>query len=119
MRDKNGIELVKGDPILLTIKTPIDHPAQIVIFKEQHDREYYVTKDGEEKAELTCDIEYYPITDEGKEVATFDSGATQTTLHREKKFKATNVKPKDLIKMNSGTLRGYQKTLFDQIVALL
>lgn len=119
MKDKNGVELAKGDPVLLTIRTPIEHPAEIVIFKEQHDREYYIIKDGEEKEELTCDIEYYPITTEGKEVATFDSGATQTKFHREKKFLATNVKPKDLIKMDSGTFSGYKKTLFDEIVALL
>lgn len=119
MKDKNGIELVEGDAVILSIDTPIERPSQKVIFKSQVERTIRVMEDGTEVTKKVCDIFYYPITDEGLEVAKFDAGHTQTALHREREFKATNIKPRHLIKMNSGTLRGYTKTLYDSIVALL
>ena len=119
MKDKNGIELVKGDLVFLTIDTPVEYPSQLVIFKEQVERTYEVTEDGEARTKLVCDIYYYPITPIGLEVATYDSGATTATLHREKEYKATNVEPKHLIKGTPSTLRGYKKELYDDIVALL
>lgn len=119
MKDKNGIELVKGDLVILSIDNPIDHPAQKVIFKNQIERVISITEDGQERTKKICDINYYPISDKGLEVAKFDAGQSQAIMHREKEYKATNIKPRHLIKLNAGTLRGYEKTLYDSIVALL
>jgi hypothetical protein len=119
MKDKNGIDLVEGDLVILSIDTPIDHPAQKVVFKNQVERTISISQDGEERTKKVCDINYYPISDEGLEVVKKDAGQTQALLHREEEYKATNIKPRHLIKLNTGTLRGYEKTLYDSIVALL
>jgi len=32
MKDNQGTELVRGDLVLLTIDTPVEHPAQLIIY---------------------------------------------------------------------------------------
>lgn len=119
MKDSANIELIEGDLVLLTIDTPIEHPAELIIFIENEEYVYDVTEDGEEKTITTNKVKYYPINKEGLQVAKFDAGVTQTDFHRQKKFIVTNICSKNLLKLDSNTLTGYNKTLFDSIVALL
>jgi hypothetical protein len=119
MKDRNNVELVEGDFIMIVIDNPQETPALLVIYLDNEEYTYEVTENGEERSVTTNTIKYYPITDEGLEVAKFDASVTQLLPHREKKFNITNIHPDNVIKMNTSVLRGYNKTLFDSITALL
>ena len=118
MKDNEGTELVAKDLVMVTIETPITRPAEVVIFIENEPltvRE--VDADGAEITRNIDNLKYYPITDEGLEVANADNGNAATTIHREKKYILSNVEPKHLLKMSTANLRGYNKVLYDAIVA--
>jgi hypothetical protein len=120
MKDKEGTTLTRGDLTMLIIDTPVDQVAGLVMFLENE--EYTVQAEDDDGNEILKNVNtvlYYPITDEGLEVAKYDNGNAPATMHREKKFTVTNVEPKHLLKMDSSNLRDYQKTLFTNISAEL
>ena len=119
MKDRNNTELVEGDFIMIVVDNPQETPALLVIYLNNEEYTYKVTEDGEERTITTDTIHYYPITDEGLEVAKYDAGVTQLLAHREEKFNITNICSDNIIKMNTDVLRGYNKVLFDSIIALL
>ena len=119
MKDKEGVDLVEGDLVMVTIKTPTQNPAFLAIFLNYEEYVYKITVNEEEVSRTTNTLHYYPITDDGLEVAKFDNGVNQPKMHREQKFTLTNIKAEDLLKMDPLKLRGYQKTLYDSIIALL
>lgn len=119
MKDSNNIELVEGDLVVLTIDTPVEHPTELVIFLNIEEYVFNITEDGEERTEITKILHYYPLTKEGLQVANYDAGVSQSTFHRQKKFTASNICSKNLLKVSGDTLHGYTKTLFDEILALL
>jgi hypothetical protein len=75
--------------------------------------------DGTETTRDIHNLKYYPITDEGLEVAKFDNGNAPSTLHREQKYIYSNIESKHVLKMDKNNFRGYQKTLYDNIIAEL
>lgn len=116
MTDKEGNKLERGDLVMLVIKTPVENPSQLIVYlsstqtgtcKEEVDDKLI------EEPEYT--LLYYPLTKDGLEVAKFDNGTNDPTLTRGTKFTATKVRCSDLIKMNPDILRGYKKTLFEEI----
>ena len=119
MKDRNNVELVEGDFIMIVVDNPQETPALLVIYLNNEEYTYKVTEDGEERTKTTDTIHYYPITDEGLEVAKYDAGVTQLLPHRQKKFNITNICSDNIIKMNTSVLRGHNKTIFDSIIALL
>jgi len=119
MKDSNNIELVRGDLVMLTIDTPIHHPAELVIFLDIEEYVFKVTEDGEERTETTKTLHYYPLTKEGLEVANYDAGVEQLKFHRQQKYTASNICPVHLLKVDGAKLNGYAKTVFDEISALL
>ena len=125
MKDKEGTELAAGDLIMLIIDTPVEHPAELVIFLENEEYTYKLvdvdpeTGESTERTETTNKIKYYPISDDGLEVAKHDAGQTQTKFHRQQKYIVTEMKSRHLLKMDSNNLSGYEKTLHDSIVALI
>lgn len=120
MKDKNNVELVRGDLVLVTFDTPVISPTELVMYLEIETRVIKVNPtNGQETTKTTRTLKYYPLTDEGLEVAKTDAGVSQVKFHREKKFTITNVESKHLLKLPSSSVREYKKTLYDQIVALL
>lgn len=124
MKDSEGTDLVRGDLVMLTIDTPVEHPAELIIFLENDVLTYMVDVDDDDiidqQKEVTINtVLYYPISDEGLEVANYDAGTVMTAMHRQQEFKVTNVDPKHLLKFSDKGLRGYSKTLYDSIQALL
>ena len=121
MKDEKGIELVEGDLVMLTIDTPVEHPAELIIFLEN--KEYTFDVSGEdpltgeytERTETTNTVKYYPITEEGLQVAKYDNGTEQLGMHRQQEYTVDNIKPKHLLKVDDFTLRGYDKTIYDDI----
>ena len=124
MKDNQGTELVRGDLVLLTIDTPVEHPAQLIIYLDNKVLTYMVdyTDDNEvdcQKAVTINTVHYYPISEEGLEVANYDAGVVVEHMHRQKEFEVTNVDCKHLLKFDSAGLRGYSKTLYDSIQDLI
>lgn len=119
MKDRNKEELVRGDLIMFTIDTPVEHTAELVIYIQNHERVYDVEEDGEAKTVTTNTIQYYPLSKEGVEVATHDSGATTTKMHRQQKYEVTQMEPRHLLKFDDNTLRGQNKVYYDAIKALM
>ncbi len=119
MKDKEGIELVEGDLIMLTIDTPVEKPSQLVIFLNFIEEVTSIDSNGNETSNTGSTLHYYPISDLGLEVAKFDNGVTQTGFYRKEKYTATNINSINLLKMKSSNLKDYKKTLYDAIVALL
>lgn len=119
MKDKNNVELVQGDLVLITFDTPVISPTEFGIYLEMEEVVTSIDSNNNETSKITHTLKYYPLTDEGLEVAKKDAGVSQVKLHREKKFTVTNVESKHLIKMPTSSVRGYKKTLYDQIVVLL
>jgi hypothetical protein len=119
MKDRNGLDIVRGDLIMIIIDTPIHKPSELVIYLDNEDYVYKVTEDGEEKSKETKHVIYYPLSDEGLEVANYDNGSASSLIHREKKFKITNINSDNIIKADSSNLRGYAKTLYDSIIVLV
>lgn len=119
MKDSKNIDLAEGDLVILTIDRPTEHPAELIIFLNAVERTYKITEDDVELTKTTNEVHYYPITDEGLEVAKFDAGVTQNNFHRQTKYTVTNTLPKHVLKMDETQLRGYTKTLYDSIIALL
>lgn len=122
MKDSKGVDLVEGDLILITIDTPVHHPAELIIYISNEEN-IIVTDTNEDGIEdgrtttITNTIKYYPLTPQGLEVAIFDNGGTQAAIHREQKFTVTNIEPRHVLKMDANKLSGYAKTLYDSISA--
>ena len=119
MRDSLGTDLTRGDLMMITIDTPVEHPAQLVIYLSHKEIVYDVTEDGVESTKTINTIKYYPISEEGLEVAKHDAGVVVAKFHRTKGFEVTNMEPRHLLKFNAGSLRGYSKALYDSIIALI
>ena len=119
MKDSLGQELERGDVILITIDTPVEHPAQLVIYLSNKEIVYDVTEDGVESTKTINTIKYYPLSEEGLEVAKHDAGVVVRNFHRTKGFEVTNMEPRHLRKFNPGSLMGYVKSIYDSITALL
>ena len=122
MKDSKGTELVEGDLIMISIDTPIAHPAELIIYISNEENITVIDSDEDgiedsRREVVTNTIRYYPLSDLGLEVATFDNGGTQNLLHREQKYTVTNIEPRHVLKMNPNTLSGYAKTLYDNISA--
>jgi len=86
MKDIDGTELVKGDACILVLDKPVENPSQIIIFLKSEEYVYKVIKDGTERTKTTDTIKYYPLTDNGLEVANYDAGVNNASLHREQKI---------------------------------
>ena len=107
-----------GDLLMLTIDTPVEHPAQLIVFKSIKTESYTVPATEETEAqELSINtLTYYPLTELGLEVAKSDNGNSPSTFHRETKFTVSNVHQRNLLEMNISFLRGYSKTLYEDIL---
>jgi len=124
MKDSNNIELNEGDLTMYSIDTPTQHPAELIIYLSNEEIITHVDIDDDNDPDasttvVTNTVKYYPITDEGLEVAKFDAGVTQNNFHRQEKYNLTNMEPRHILKVDTFTLRGHQKTLYDSIIALL
>ena len=119
MKDSSGQELERGDLMMITIDTPLEHPAELVIYLSHKEIVYKVTEDEVELTKTINTIKYYPISEHGLEVAKTDAGIDIKKFHREKGYEVTNMEPRHLLKFNPGKLRGYSKALYDEIAALL
>lgn len=119
MKNINNEEILRGDLVIITIQTPIHHTAEIVIYLNNHERVYDVEEDGEPKSVTTNTVVYYPLTSEGLEVATHDSGTVSSTFHRQKEFQITHIKPQHVAPLESDLLTGTNKTYYDAIQLLL
>jgi len=119
MKDSLGQELTRGDLMMITIDTPVEHPAQLVIYLSHKEIVYAVTEDGVESTKTINTIKYYPLSEEGLEVAKHDAGVVVRNFHRTKGFEVTNMEPRHLRKFDPGSLVGYTKTLYNSIIALL
>lgn len=120
MTDKNNIELLEGDLIMITFDKVIHRPAEIVVYKEMQTRT--ITCGSEDNIETveTKSLIYYPLTKEGLQVAKFDTGTTQTDLlYRTKAFTVTNICSDNILKMDPDRLNVTLKTYYDSITALL
>ena len=115
MKDSTGIELTRGDLVMITIDTPVERPADLIIYLSFEEYVHTITDDGQERTETTTTVHYYPLLKEGVEVAKYDNGVSQSLAHREQKYTIKNIESRHLLKMDPLTLRGYSKTLYDQI----
>ena len=119
MKDSLGQDLTRGDLMMITIDTPVEHPAELVIYLSHKEIVYDVTEDGVESTKTINTIKYYPISEGGLEVAKTDSGIVLNSFHRVKGYEVTNMEPRHLRKFNPGSLSGYTKSLYDSIKALV
>lgn len=119
MKDKNNIELVRGDIVMVIIDTPVEKPTELVVYLEMEEETTGYDSNDNAQTKTTRNLKYYPITDEGLEVAKYDADATLPKLYRTEKFIYTNIESRHLLKMPTSSVRGYKKELYDSIVALL
>ena len=125
MKDSRGDEIQRGDLVLLVEDHVTDLPTELVVFVEQKTNKYILKSkcdsSGEmEKKEYEIDsIIYYPLSDFGLEVAAHDSGVVMTQMHRTDKYEALHIESSNVTIMNTSTLRGYSKTLYDAITAVM
>jgi hypothetical protein len=120
MTDKNNIELLEGDLIMITFDKVIHRPAEIVVYKEMQTRT--ITCGSEDNIETveTNSLIYYPLTKEGLQVARFDTSTTQVDLlYRTKPFTVTNICSGNILKMEPDNLNSALRTYYDNITSLL
>jgi hypothetical protein len=115
IKDVNGEELVEGDLVMLVIDNPVERTTDIVRFIAMEEFTYKITSDDEELTKTTCKLKYYPLTEEGLEVATFDKGITTNDFHRQDEFIVTNIKSKNLIKWEEEKLNSFQTDINNKI----
>ena len=116
MKDSTGIDLVRGDLIMITIDTPVERTAEIVMYLDIETLTYNVTVDGTEQTRTTDTLHYYPLTDLGLEVARYDNDNIVDTIYRSKKYTTSNIESKNMLKMDTNTLRGYNKVLYNSLL---
>ena len=118
-KDKDGTELTRGDLVMVTIDTPVRPVAELVVFIDMEEYVHTITVDEEEVTKTTKTLTYYPLTEEGLEVANFDSNVTQSALHRQQKYTLSNIESKHMLKMRHETLNDFKKDLYDSILAVI
>ena len=119
MKDSKGVELVRGDLIMITIDTPVEHPAELVMFLEIESLVYDVTVDGIEQSRTTDTLHYYPISKLGLEVAKYDNNNVTDLIYRTSKYTASNIESRHMLKLVPTVLRGYNKVLYTELLAEL
>ncbi len=125
MKDSRGSEIKRGDLVLLVEDHVTDMPTELVIFVEQKTNKYVMKSpcdnggDPVEKEYEVDSVIYYPLSDYGLEVAAHDAGVVMTQIHRNKKYEAVHVSSDNVTIMNADTLRGYSKTLYNAIAAVM
>jgi hypothetical protein len=118
MKDSIGQDLERGDLLMITIDTPLEHPAELIIYLSHKEIVYKVTEDGVESTKTINTIRYYPISEEGLEVAKHDAGISVRKFYRTKGYEVTNMEPRHLRKFNK-RFRGHAKDLYESIINLL
>lgn len=104
MKDSNGITLETGDLLLVTFNVLIDENSIKIVFKSLND-------DGT--------ITYYPLTNQGLQVAKYDAGESQTGMYRTAPFKLVNIESNNIIKIEEGVLDSNLKRIYNQIITRL
>lgn len=120
MVDTNNIELVAGDLVMITFDRVVEKTAEIVIFVEMIERTYTCGTEVDVQTIVTKNLKYYPLNQEGLQVAREDNNVAQTDLmFRKTPFTVTNINSANLLKMNPLNLNILKKDYYDQITAIM
>jgi len=120
MVDKNNVELIVGDLILLTPDKVIEKAGELVIFMEMVERTITCGAEDNIQTVTTTSMKYYPLTELGLEVARYDNNVTQdTAFFRKTPYTVTNINSHNLLKMNPLTLSILNKEYYDEITAII
>ena len=120
MVDKNNVELIAGDLILLTPDKVIEKAGELVIFMEMVERTITCGTEDNIQTVTTTSMKYYPLTELGLEVARYDNDEEQdTAFFRKTPYTVTNINSHNLLKMNPLTLSILNKEYYDEITAII
>lgn len=143
--DKNGTVIEPGDIVVITIENPVEiiaEPVRMVSLEQQEsirwdrDLPIIITNPDDRDQNLTelivqqppIDAEpisttapwsgtviYYPLTQEGLQVAQYDSGVEIDTFHRQQEYKATNITTDSMEVVSSSYLNPIQRDYYNQM----
>lgn len=117
--DMNNSILAKKDLIMLIFDNPIEHPASLAIYDSYVEDPISVDDNGTVKTQKSNTLKYYPLNEQGLEVAKTQANISQSKMHREEIFTVTNIAKSNLLKVKPHHLNEVKKLYYDAIIALL